>query len=391
MARKKINLAYAIIEGGPVSNKSISLLNKIFRYFISITVLVSVIAVIMETVEEISTSYSNIFINIETIAITIFTIEYIARLWVCTADRSGKYKHPIWGRLRYMISPMAIIDLLAILPFFLMPLVSDDFLILRLIRLMRMMKFIRYSPFLNTLWSVLYREKNSIMTVISTMFIMLIFASSLMWMIEHKAQPEAFSSIPETLWWAMSTLTTVGYGDMVPITPIGRFVGMFIMLTGIGFFTMPAAVLASGFIREINKREISITYAMVSKVPLFANLKADMIAEIVQHLTPRKIPARYTILRRTEIENELCFILSGKVELDFPHSSIILKQGDFFGEMAMLEDGTLSATHINTLEDTELMVLDKENFKIIAEKFPKIKSLIKEAAEDRAKKYIYKA
>ncbi|WP_049891907.1 ion transporter [Natronococcus amylolyticus] len=210
-------------------------------------IVLNVIAVMLETVDSLYASYATKFLWFEAISVAIFSIEYISRLWAATEHPD--YQHPIWGRLRYAFSPYMIIDLLAILPFFFGAILDLRFLrALRLLRFLRLFKLARYSESIQLFVRVLQlkREELVITSVVGT--IILLMSSSLMYFAERGAQPEEFSSIPASLWWGVITLTTVGYGDVTPVTPIGQVLGAVIAVTGIGLFALPASILASGFI-----------------------------------------------------------------------------------------------------------------------------------------------
>ncbi|MCI0486018.1 MAG: ion transporter, partial [Blastocatellia bacterium] len=176
-------------------------------------------------------------------------------LWSCTTDKS--FERPIAGRIRFALTPLALIDLVAILPFYLPMIFALDLRfvrILRLFRVLRLFKMARYSESLKTLGNVLKLKKEELVVSLLVLSILLVFASSLIYYAENESQPEVFSSIPAAMWWGIATLTTVGYGDIYPVTPAGKILGAIIAVLGIGMFALPAGVLASGFAEEIQKR-----------------------------------------------------------------------------------------------------------------------------------------
>lgn len=216
-------------------------------YIIMILIILNVIAVMLETVDSLYAAYNWEFFAFETISVIIFTIEYSARLW--SATEHPDYQHPVWGRLRYAVSPYMVIDLLAILPFFIAAFIDLRFLrALRLLRFLRLLKLTRYSESLQLFVKAIRRKREQLVITSIVGVILLLVASSMMYFAERAAQPEVFSSIPAALWWGVITLTTVGYGDVTPVTPIGKALGAGIAITGIGLFALPASILASGFI-----------------------------------------------------------------------------------------------------------------------------------------------
>jgi len=188
-------------------------------------------------------------------SVCIFTLEYIARLWSCTVDPS--FRGPFLGRLAFATRAMPLIDLAAILPFYL-PFVGVDlrFLrVLRLFRILRIAKIGRYYPSLRLIKSVILSKKEELVLTSAIMVLMLVFSACVMYYCEHEAQPEAFPDIPSTMWWSVITLTTVGYGDVYPATPAGKFFAAIIAILGIGMFALPTGILGAGFVEEISRKK----------------------------------------------------------------------------------------------------------------------------------------
>ena len=181
-----------------------------------------------------------------------------SRLWVCTERE--KFVTAIRGRLRYALTPMALIDLAAILPLYLPLFFTVDLRLLRLLQLLRLLKVIRYSESLRIFTDVYRMKKGELTMVFLVILFLLVMASALIFYVEPDAQTEAFSSIPASMWWGVATLTTVGYGDIYPITPLGRFLGAIIALLGIGLFALPAGILGSGFVGALRRKESSKFY-----------------------------------------------------------------------------------------------------------------------------------
>lgn len=218
-------------------------------------ILVNVVAVVLETVPGWGVRYATVFNAIEWVSGPAFTLEYVLRLWACVEDE--RYAAPLTGRLRCALRLLLLVDLLAILPFWLPMLIPLDLRILRalrLIRLLRLFKMARYVESLHTIGAVIRGKREELLITLSAIGILLLVASTLMYYAENAAQPEAFSSIPKAMWWGVTTLTTVGYGDLYPITPLGRFMGAIIAILGVGLFALPAGLLASGFSEALQDR-----------------------------------------------------------------------------------------------------------------------------------------
>lgn len=240
------------MEESPEGNRAA----QYFNYFMTVLIIVNVIAVILETVEPLHIRYFYLFSVIDIVSISIFTVEYFIRVWICTLNPA--YAHPVTGRLRYMVSVYAIIDLLAFLPFYIPAVIPIDlrFLrILRMFRFIRVLKLGRYSHAMQMFHAVIDKTKEELLLALSILFIVLVISSSAMYYAEHDVQPEKFASIPDAMWWALVTLATVGYGDIYPITPLGRLIGAVVVVTGIAIFALPAAILSAGFIEEIQSKK----------------------------------------------------------------------------------------------------------------------------------------
>lgn len=237
-----------------VSNKSGDL-SWYFDVFIISLIILNVVAIILESIQPLRDQYYHQFFIFEIFSVIIFTVEYILRVW--TANLHPKYRKPIKGNIKFAFTPLAIIDLLAFLPFYL-PFIGIDlrfFRIVRIVRLFRLFKIVRYVEALSFINRVVKKKKEELVLSLIFMVFLLLVASTLMYYVEHAAQPEEFSSIPDAMWWGIVTITTLGYGDIYPITSLGRILGGVIALIGVGFFALPTGILASGFSEEISIRK----------------------------------------------------------------------------------------------------------------------------------------
>ena len=249
MTNTILQRTYEILEG--TTNDKIT---KGFQIFIISLIAVNVLVVIIETEESVLDEYGYLFTPFEVFSIIIFTVEYIARIVVCKLN--PKYQNQKYGILRFIFTPMMLVDLAAILPFFLPFVVTDvRFIrIIRLLRLFRLFKLARYSEPMQTLGDVFKAKAGDLAVAFFILFIVLIFASSLMYHAEHEAQPEIFSSIPASMWWGVITLTTIGYGDTYPITIAGKVIGAGVAILGIAVYAIPTGIMASAFTEELRKR-----------------------------------------------------------------------------------------------------------------------------------------
>ncbi len=241
---------YALVFPSPYGGK----LHEYYDFFIVFWVLISVMAVILESVDSIHYNLAVEFVVLDTLAVLVFGFEYAFRIYSCVED--PRYKHWFAGRFRYARSPVAIIDLLAIIPFFLEVFLHHlvDLRFLRAFRLMRLFKLRRYTGSAGTLFAVVRRELPIIGTSAFVMMLLVVLAASFGYLLEHEAQPEKFENIPTAIYWAVITLASVGYGDISPITPMGRMMTVVMALLGIGIFAIPASILSSGFMQELQSQ-----------------------------------------------------------------------------------------------------------------------------------------
>jgi voltage-gated potassium channel len=227
---------------------------RLFNLLLALLIIFNVTAVILETVETIRARYELFFLAAEHIATAIFMVEYLLRLWTAVDLQDGRFVHPLWGRLRYMRGFFPVIDLVSILPAVLGVLGAGDLRVLRLLRLLRMLKLTRHSQVFGLLWSVFREESRSIGALIFILCLTLTISGALAYMIESDEQPAVFNSIPASMWWAIETLTTVGYGYMVPATAAGKLLGGLVSIVGIGTLALFSGVITVGFLDQLKHR-----------------------------------------------------------------------------------------------------------------------------------------
>lgn len=219
-------------------------------------ILASVGTVVLLTVESVAEDYGVYLRGFQLFATGVFTVEYVLRVYACT--ESDRYSHPLWGRLKYVLSPMALVDFLAISPFYLVAIFAPGANLagaVLLFRMLRLLKLFRYSRSLTVFARVIRDKANQLLAAFLATGVLLVFSSSLVYFAERGAQPEVFPSIPAAMWWGIITLTTVGYGDAYPVTPLGQLFGAMTALIGIGIVALPSGILASGFIGAFDDDE----------------------------------------------------------------------------------------------------------------------------------------
>lgn len=315
----------------------------------------------------------------------LFFIEYVLRLWV--APEEGRYRETsaTMARLQWAISLPGLVALLATVPIVMWlagyRIVGAD--AASIFCALWILKLGLHAPALGTLARVVSNERSPIAGVLVLFFIVLVIAATAAHLLERGRQPEAFGSLPNALWWAVVTLTTTGYGDVVPVTVGGRLVGSVLMISGISVLAIMTGVLATGFAQEERRREYLRVWEQVARVPIFAALGVVTLSEIVGKLRTRYYPSHVTIMRRGDPGDSMFFISSGECEVRLPNGGTVkLGEGAFFGEMALLERQPRSAT-VATARPTTLLVLYASDFYEIASRIPALAEAVEAEAKRR--------
>ena len=248
--RRRVHEILEVGESGDRASQAVDI-------FLMLLITGNVAAIVISTDEKIHSAAPGFFLWFEAASFGIFVVEYVLRVWSCVSD--DRYSHPVKGRLRFAAHPLMLADAAALLSFLFIVIAPSDgglnLVVFRALRLVgRLARLGRYSPGLRDLGLAIAMRRNEMLAVVSVVAALLVLASSLMFYIEHDAQPDKFSSIPEAMWWSIITVTTVGYGDVAPETPLGRLLAGVIALLGIGIFALPAGILGSGFMEQVNQR-----------------------------------------------------------------------------------------------------------------------------------------
>ena len=252
-----------------------------------------------------------------------------------------------------------------------------------LLSVLWMLKVVPGIPGLRQLRRVLVQESGPILSVLVIFLMVLFLASVAEYFLERELQPNAFGNVPAALWWAVATLTTTGYGDVVPATPLGRMVAAVVMICGLGVFGLWTGILATGFAAETRRDNFLKTWESVSKVPFFAALGPAAIADVTHMLRTMDLPARTMIIRKGQAGDCMYFIADGEVEVDLPGKKVVLGEGAFFGEMALLGNNLRSA-NITTTRVSRLLVLDLVDFRLLMARHPDLAETIDAEAARRA-------
>lgn len=346
-------------------------------------VLLSVLSVILETVPSVQARYGRVLDVFEIIAVIMFTFEYAMRFWAAPEHPPWK-RLPAWkARLRYVLTPTAIIDLITIMPFYLAYFIAADFRVFVMLRLLRLLKLARYSPGMRSLSEAVYIERRALLACGVILLALVVGTASIMHMAEHDAQPERFGTIPDAMWWSVVTLTTVGYGDSVPVTPLGKVIASLTALMGLVMLALPVGIIATSFAQVIHRRDFVVTWGMVVRVPLFASLSPDDISNVMRFLRSQVVQPDEIVVRRGDVDRRIYFITSGQVSLDHGHRRDLISDGDFFGATTLDEQKLPQTATARATVRTDLLVLDVDDVRHLFLAHPEIGEHVRRVHEKR--------
>ena len=370
--------AYQILEHGPVGDRAM----RVTSGLIIVLVLVNILAVVLQSVPRYEAAYGRLFEAIELVSLVAFTLEYLLRIWAAPEHAAYRELKPLQARLRYATSIDGLIDLVSVLPFWFAFVLPSELRIVLLFRIVRFLKLARYSPALRSLLEALYAERRALFGCAVIFAGATLVSATFIHLAELDAQPDKFGTIPDAMWWSIVTLGTIGYGDVVPITLLGKLVAAMTILWGLVMIALPVGIIAKAFSEQIHRRDFVVTWGMVARVPLFAGLDAAAIADIMRLLRAQTVQAGEIIVRRGDNAHSMYFIAGGEVDIDLNGKHIRLGVGHFFGEIAVLRRARRSAT-VAAIARTNLLVLNASDFHALMEQQPQIAVRVHAVVRDR--------
>ena len=342
-------------------------------------IVVSVTAAVLKSVPQIGRAYGNLLDLLLFVTNAGFAIEYLLRIWV--APQNPGAAGAARERLHYVFSLPGMVDLVAAIPFGAAPHLGLN---LDWLEIVPIFKLLRHTAAFEFMVEAVYSERRVLWSAAVLMLTLLVFQSSLVYYFEREAQPDKYGSIPEAMWWGIVTLTTVGYGDVTPVTMWGKIAGGLTAVMGLCMFAIPVGIIASAFIEAVRRREFVDTWNLVAKVPLFRTLDAARIAAVAGVLRARRAERGERLIRKGDQADSMYFIVSGDVEVDQETSAPKgrLSAGEFFGEIALIAERPRTAT-ITALSACKLLVLHKDDFESFMNAHPDLKDAVRVAAKRR--------
>jgi voltage-gated potassium channel len=367
---------YEILEGDDTRDA----ITLVVRFVIIATIVLNVGFAIIETLPQFQTGeHALVFRSVEAVSFTIFALEYAVRIWVSIEDPRYADMPPLRARWRFVRSPSALIDLVAILPFLIARVFAVDLRTLALLRLLRIFKLLRYSTGITALFEAIYAERHTLISCLFVLLVAVITAATLLYITEGANQPGAFGSIPAAMWWAIVTLTTVGYGDVVPQTPLGRMIGALTMVTGLIVLALPIAIVATSFAEVIRRRGFVVNWATLARLPLFSGLSPAIIGEVLAVVRAQSFDAGNLILRRGEPATSLYITAAGTVEIEGLEGRENRPAGSAFGAF-LTPEAERSVLLVRAITRVRLLMIPESDLAVLTGRWPALAARLAEAA-----------
>ena len=353
----------------------------VYRTLLTFAILGSTAIAALDTLPDVWGAFYGLSRTALAAALVLLGIDYALRLVL--AWQSAHDEPPIRSMLRYATSVYGIFDFLAVVPFVVglaLDFPKDGETVFGIIRFL---KLARYSPALETLGAVMMAEFRPLMSALFIMMLLIVSTSTLLYFVERGINP-AFDSVPAAMWWSVVTLATLGYGDVVPVTALGKVVGGCVAILGLCMFALPASILASGFTEEMRRQSFVSTWHLVAKVPFFTRLHANEIAEVAALLKVYRAVKGEVLVREGDMGECMYFLVNGQAEVLGRGNPFLLKPGDFFGEIALIDQVPRTAT-VRAVTRCQLLVLDVRDFHKFVSAYPHLRETIMETAKARRK------
>ncbi len=377
---------HGVVEAG----RSAGPAGLIFEISLIALIIANAVAVSLDSVPAYAAAYGLYFRVFEYGSVAIFTLEYGLRVW--TAPEDPRYStRPVADRLRYLAQPYMLIDFLAIAPAYIALFVPfADLRILRLFRLFRLLKIARYSPAVATLIHVLSLERRALFGTLLLLLCMMCLCAEGMYVLEGQVQPHVFGNLPSCMYWAIITLTTVGYGDTYPITAAGRLLAGVTAIMGLGLFALPVGIIASAFVTEIHRRDFVVTSSMLARIPLFSGLDIEVMSEVLAALRSHMVAPHVPLVVAGESATAMYFIVSGLAKETGPGrgrgmGNGTLGPGDVIAADAVL-NGTAYESTVFAHTPMRVLALASQDVMILLRKHPRLRRRIQKSGAPRVKR-----
>jgi voltage-gated potassium channel len=365
---------YTLLEEGQPESTT----GRFVEIFLIVLIVANVAAVALESVPSIGAQFHRFFTAFEEFSLVAYTLEYVARLWSATEDPRVSAKGPIRGRVLFALRPLVIVDFIAFAPSYLGLFFGIDLRVLRIFRLFRLLKLARYSQALQALLGVLLAERSALFASIILLLSMMCLEGELMHLAEGSIQPSVLGTMPNAMYWALTTLTTVGYGDITPQTALGKMIAGTTMVTGLALFALPIGIIANGFVTGLSRRRFAITWSMLRRQPLLQGFSVEALNDIVETATAAVLREHAQLTLAGREATDFYLIVSGTAQAESESSAIEIGPGDMIGEEALHNSGSYRRT-VTALTPMHVIVLPGDELRRLARKYPALCSRLQQA------------
>jgi voltage-gated potassium channel len=368
---------YAVLEEGHAETP----LGRLVETLLILLIITNVVAAALETVPSINAVFGFYFSTLERWSIFAYTIEYGLRVWCALEDPRLAQMGPVRGRVSFMARPFMVIDFLAFAPSYLGFFMAFDLRVLRIFRLFRLLKLARYSQALPALLGVLYAERAALFASLILLLSTVCAGAELMHFAEGAAQPKTLGTIPGAMYWAITTLTTVGYGDVTPSTPLGKFIAAVFMVLGLALFALPIGIIANGFVTGLNRRRFAVTWSVIKRQPLLDGLAADALNDVMDTVNATVLREHAHLVEAGAPANGLFLVVSGEGRVESGADGVAIGAGAVVGRAALHLGGTHPHT-VTALTEMRVIELPADELRRLVRKYPPFGTRI--LAEDEA-------
>jgi voltage-gated potassium channel len=366
--------AYILLEEGQLESTA----GRIIEIFLVALIVANVVAVALETIPSIGGRFRSLFTGFEEFSLAAYTLEYVARLWSAPEDPRVAARGPLRGRILFALRPVMMVDFLAFAPSYLGLFFGIDLRVLRIFRLFRLLKLARYSQALQALLSVLLAERSALFASIILLLSMMCLEGELMHLAEGSIQPRTLGTMPNAMYWALTTLTTVGYGDITPQTPLGKVIAGTTMVTGLALFALPIGIIANGFVTGLSRRRFAVTWNMLRRLPLLQGFNVDALNDIVETATASMVREHSQLTLAGREATHFYLIVSGTARAESETGTTELGPGDMAGEEAMYPSGGYRRT-VTAQTSMRVIVFPGDELRRLARKYPVIAERLRQS------------
>lgn len=369
---------HTVLEEGQID----TLPGRVIEVLLVVLIVANVLAVALESIPSMYGQFGVLFSRFEQVSLFAYGLEYVARLWSSVEDPRIGLRGPVNGRIAFALRPLMVVDFLAFAPSILGLFLGFDFRVLRIFRLFRLLKLARYSQALQALLSVLLAERSALFASFILLLATVCFCGELMHLAEGSVQPKVLGTMPNAMYWAITTLATVGYGDIAPVTPLGKLIAGMTMVLGLGAFALPVGIIANGFVTGLSRRRFGITWTMLRRQPLLQGFDFEALNAVLEALTATVVREHSQIIVAGRDADSFYLVVAGRACSENGGAAREIGAGGVIGAEAYIHDAVYRET-VTAETDLRVIALPGDELRRLCRKFPLLKERIEKVLADR--------